>query len=715
MKIIGLNLKNIISSVLFSISSYLVSGTMSQAMPKDTQDLTDPYLYLEEVEGEKALQWVKDQNDRTELRLAQDPRLNEIEAVFLQSLKNPKRIAYPSFSDGNKIDNFWIDDVHERGQWRRTSWTQYSKGDSRWDILLDVDALAKQEGRNWVFQGAYCLPSDRNRCLISLSDGGGDSAIIREYDVKAKRFVEDGFELPAAKQDVSWVDKDTLYVSREWAPGEVTDSGYAYVTKRLKRGQTLNQAVEIFRGEKSDISAGRRILRDIDNKYIMDMNVRVIADDNIDTTFLSENNAVTLALPPSSAMKAYKAGHLIYQLKEDWVSAGGKKFNTDSLISFELSKALENPQKIEPVLVFAPSSNQSVEGIDETKNYLIIHTLTNVMGELHTFILKDGAWHSQKIPLADNMSVSVISADDNSDDLFITTESLLEPAHLYRVNAASLELRHLASEVRKFASDDLQVQQNWATSKDDTKIPYFIVSKKNISLDGSNPTLLRAYGGFEVSSTPSYLGNTGKIWLEKGGVYVLANIRGGGEFGKKWHEAGLKTKRQVVFDDFQAVAEDLIERKITSPRKLGIQGGSNGGLLMGVQLTQRPELWGAVLIDVPLLDMVRYNRLLAGASWMSEYGDPEDPVEGAFLRSISPYHNLKAEIVYPEPFFNTTTLDDRVHPAHARKMAAKMQSLNIPFLFYENKDGGHGNAATAVGSVKIEAMKYVYLFQKLMN
>lgn len=682
---------------------------------KNGQTPADPYSYFEETHGEQALQWVKNQNEQTELRLGKDFRLREVEDDLLKSLKNPKRIAFPQFSDDSKIDNFWIDDVHERGQWRRTDWRSYAKGKPRWDILLDVDALAKQEGRNWVYQGKSCLPSNPDRCLISLSDGGGDAVSVREYDISAKHFVENGFVLPQAKQDVTWVDKDTLYISREWLPGEVTNSGYAYVTKRLERGQALDQAVEVFRGEKSDISAGRIILRDIDKKHIIDINIRYISDENIQTTFLSEKGFVSLQLPASSLMMTYKVGHLIYQLKEDWVSADGRTFKTDSIISFDLSKALVNPQKIEPLLVFMPSASQSVEAINETKNYLIVHTLTNVMGELHRLVLKEGSWHSHKIPLAENMSVAVLSADNKSDDLFITTQSFLEPTSLYRVNAASLKIRHLDSEAKEFSSEDMQAQQNWATSKDGTQVPYFIVSKKNLTFDGSNPTLLTAYGGFEVSLTPTYLKTIGKIWLEKGGVYVLANIRGGGEFGKKWHDAGLKTKRQTIFDDFQAVAEDLIARKITSAQKLGIRGGSNGGLLMGVQLIQRPELWSAVIIDVPLLDMVRYNRLLAGASWMSEYGDPDDLVEGAFLKSISPYHNLKEGIVYPEPFFNTTTLDDRVHPAHARKMAAKMQSHNMPFLYYENKDGGHGSAATAVGSIKIEAMKYVYLYQKLMK
>lgn len=700
---------------LFVILFYFNFSNSGVAMAIDKQLSIDPYSYLEEIQGEKALQWVKQQNATTMERLGKDARLKDIEGILLASLKNPKRIAFPQFSEGDKIENFWVDDVHERGLWRETDWDLYAKGHPQWDTLLDIDALAKQEGKNWVYHGAQCLPSERSRCLIMLSDGGKDAVSIREFDTTTKRFVEGGFELPEAKQHVSWVDKNTLYVSREWKPGEVTTSGYAFVTKRVKRGQNLSQAVEIFRGQKNDISASRGILRNVNGDYVMDISTRAISNNKTEQKFLTENGEVSLPLPMSSEMMAYQKRQIIYRLKDDWVSAGGKKFSVNSIISFDLFKALENPEKIEPLLIFTPAPNQAVENITKTKNYLIVHTLTNVMGELHAFTFEDGVWRSQKIPFGDNKSVSVISADDKSDNLFVTVEGFLEAASLYRVNAGTLEKRYLASATEKFVADDMQVRQNWAVSKDGTKIPYFIVSKKNIRLDGSNPTLMTAYGGFEISMTPSYLGSFGKIWLEKGGVYVLANIRGGGEFGKKWHEAGLKTKRQNIFDDFQAVADDLITRKITSPSKLGIKGGSNGGLLMGVQLVQRPELWGAVIIEVPLLDMVRYNRLLAGASWMSEYGSPNDPVEGAFLKSISPYHNLKAGTVYPEPFFMTTTLDDRVHPAHARKMAAKMQAMNMPFFYYENKDGGHGAAATALDSIKVMAMEYVYLLQKLMN
>jgi len=705
------SLSLLFSSVLLCSSSALPG----LSAPHDSGRIADPFDYLEDIEGGPALDWVSEQNAKTLQRLSQDKRLKETEAVLTQSLTDLRTIALPEFADDNSIDTFLIDSVHVRGQWRRTSRTSYDSGDPQWNTILDVDALAKQEKRNWVYQGRDCLPSHPDRCLVMLSDGGRDAVFIREYDAARRQFVADGFILPEAKQTARWFDKDTIYVSREWTPGEVTTSGYGYVTRRLRRGQSLDQAVEICRGERTDVTAICSAWWDQDGRYVADIHIRELQNNEAKLAVRTQGAEISLPLPLSARMETIRDGQMIVRLNEPWETTAGKKFSADSVISLDLEKALKNPQAADPVLVFAPSTGQSVENVSETANFLIIHTLTNVMGELHALHFAEGAWHARKLPLADNLSVSVVSADDHSDALFVTTESFLSPRSLFRVDAATLEVQHLASEDNDFVADDMEVSQNWVTSKDGTKVPYFLVSKKDMKRDGSNPTLLTAYGGFEVSSLPFYSGTMGKIWLEQGGVFVLANIRGGREFGSQWHVAGLKTRRQVIFDDFQAVAEDLIRRKITSPKKLGIRGGSNGGLLMGVQLVQRPELWGAMIIDVPLLDMVRYNKLFAGASWTGEYGDPDDPVEGMFLRSISPYHNLKAGTVYPEPFFTTSTLDDRVHPSHARKMAARMQSLNMPFLFYESSDGGHATAATTADAIRIEAMKHVYLVQKLMD
>ncbi|GGZ26925.1 prolyl oligopeptidase family serine peptidase [Asticcacaulis endophyticus] len=678
-------------------------------------EASDPRQYLEEVEGEKALDWVRAQNDRTLTQLMKDPRFEKNREAVLKIVEAKDRIASPGFAKGGKVDNFWQDTDHVRGIWRRTDWSAYAADKPVWETILDIDALSKAEDKNWVYKGSNCLPPDETRCLISLSNGGKDAVTVREYDTVTKSFVNGGFDLPEGKQVVVWKDKDTLYVSREWTPGEVTPSGYAYVTRELKRGQKLDDAKEIFRGDAADMMAYRSVLRDIDGNYVMDMQTRRPSFFEVIDQFITSDGPVSFPLPLTSEMSAYYEGQAVYSLKDDWTSAKGTKFTSGSVIAFDLKAGLKDPKNIEPVAVFTPDAHQSVEGIAQTKNHIVLQLLSNVTGEVRSYSYKGGAWSYKAIKLPENATLSVSSADDDSDKIFAYSTGFIQPSTLYRADAGTGEAEKIKSSPARFNAEGLKVDQRWATSKDGTKVPYFVVARQDTKLDGNTPTLLYAYGGFEIAMTPSYSGGMGKLWLENGGAYVLANIRGGGEFGPQWHEAGLKTNRQRIFDDFQAVAEDIIAAKLTSPRRLGIMGGSNGGLLMGVQLTQRPDLWNAVVIQVPLLDMMRYHTLLAGASWMGEYGDPADPVEGAFLKSISPYHNLKTGVKYPEPLFVTSTKDDRVHPGHARKMAAKMQEMGLPFLYYENIDGGHAAAANLRETAKRNAIEYTYLMQKLMD
>jgi prolyl oligopeptidase len=424
---------------------------------------------------------------------------------------------------------------------------------------------------------------------------------------------------------------------------------------------------------------------------------------------------VRLAVPTKSSFQAYLDGQAIFTLEEAWAAPNGKAFAQGSLISFDLAKAIAEPKAMDPVLILAPNARQSVEGVTTTRNRLLVTLTTNVVGEVWSYAHGAKGWSGRALDLPKNASLGMVSANDRNDQIFVSVTSFLTPTSLWLGTADTGGLAEVKAAPARFDASDLVTEQFEATSKDGTKIPYFVVRKKALVLNGTAPTLLYAYGGFQVSMTPAYSGLTGKLWLERGGVYVLANIRGGGEFGPAWHQAGLKTKRQVIYDDFAAVAEDLIARKITSPRHLGIQGGSNGGLLMGVQLTQRPELWRAVVVQVPLLDMLRYSQLLAGASWMDEYGDPTDPAEGAFLKQLSPYHNLKSGVTYPEPFFVTSTKDDRVHPAHARKMAARMQAMGLPFFYYENTDGGHAAAANLKETAKRVSLEFTYLTRKLMD
>jgi prolyl oligopeptidase len=679
-----------------------------------TDATSDPLLWLEEVEGKTALDWVAAENKRSLDALQADPRYEALHTAALKIVNASDRVPMPSFRAGG-IDNFWQDKDAVRGVWRRTSLDSYRTKTPQWETVLDIDALSKSEAANWVYKGSNCLAPEERLCLVSLSDGGKDAVEVREFDTAAKAFVKDGFALPAGKQQAAWIDKDTLLVGREWTPGLVTESGYPFVIKRLKRGQALSQATEVFAGAKGDVGVWPGVIRDADGRHVADYVTRAVGFFDSEVHILTPKGSVRLLVPTKSSFQAYLDGQAIFTLEEAWTAPNGKAFAQGALISFDLAKAIGDPKAMDPVLILAPNARQSIEGVTTTRNRLLVTMTTNVVGEVWSYAHGPKGWSGQALNLPKNASLGLVSANDLNDQVFVSVTSFLSPTSLWLGNADAASLSEVKAAPARFDASDLVTEQFEATSKDGTKIPYFVVRKKALVLDGTAPTLLYAYGGFQVSMTPAYSGLTGKLWLERGGVYVLANIRGGGEFGPAWHQAGLKTKRQAIYDDFAAVAEDLITRKITSPLHLGIQGGSNGGLLMGVQLTQRPELWRAVVVQVPLLDMLRYNQLLAGASWVDEYGDPADPVEGAFLKQLSPYHNLKAGVTYPEPFFVTSTKDDRVHPAHARKMAARMQAMGLPFFYYENTDGGHSAAANLKEVAKRVSLEFTYLTRKLMD
>jgi prolyl oligopeptidase len=654
------------------------------------------------------------ENKRSLDALQADPRYEALHTAALKIVNASDRVPMPSFRAGG-IDNFWQDKDAVRGVWRRTSLDSYRTKTPQWETVLDIDALSKSEAANWVYKGSNCLAPEERLCLVSLSDGGKDAVEVREFDTAAKAFVKDGFALPAGKQQAAWIDKDTLLVGREWTPGLVTESGYPFVIKRLKRGQALSQATEVFAGAKGDVGVWPGVIRDADGRHVADYVTRAVGFFDSEVHILTPKGSVRLLVPTKSSFQAYLDGQAIFTLEEAWTAPNGKAFAQGALISFDLAKAIGDPKAMDPVLILAPNARQSIEGVTTTRSRLLVTMTTNVVGEVWSYAHGPKGWSGQALNLPKNASLGLVSANDLNDQVFVSVTSFLSPTSLWLGNADAASLSEVKAAPARFDASDLVTEQFEATSKDGTKIPYFVVRKKALVLDGTAPTLLYAYGGFQVSMTPAYSGLTGKLWLERGGVYVLANIRGGGEFGPAWHQAGLKTKRQAIYDDFAAVAEDLITRKITSPLHLGIQGGSNGGLLMGVQLTQRPELWRAVVVQVPLLDMLRYNQLLAGASWVDEYGDPADPVEGAFLKQLSPYHNLKAGVTYPEPFFVTSTKDDRVHPAHARKMAARMQAMGLPFFYYENTDGGHSAAANLKEVAKRVSLEFTYLTRKLMD
>ena len=676
-------------------------------------DTADPYRWLEDLKGERAMSWVKAENAKTTAVLEADPRYADIykEAFRMASAKD--RIPYPTFI-GGELYNFWQDSAHTRGIWRKTSLASYRGNPPAWVTVLDLDTLAAHEKANWVWHGASCaLPAER-RCLLRLSDGGEDAVTVREFDLPSRAFVANGFSLPKGKQNVSWASEDTLLVAREWNPGELTTSGYPYITKRLARGQPLDAAVEIYRGEPKDVSVSAFTMTD-GKGHRVSMIGRGLSFFEGENFIIRPNDVVKLNVPKKFEIQDLFDGQIIARLTQDWTAAG-RTYKSGSVVSFDAAAAAKDPQNLAPTLIIEPGPRESVSGVSSTKNQLLVGLDQNVKGRVLIFSRSpSGAWSRRTIALPDNVSTGVTSTDSRSDRAFINVTGFLTPSSVWLADAAKGTATTVRSLPPRFDASSQVVEQLEATSKDGTKIPYFLVHPRNMKRDGSNPTLLYSYGGFEVSLTPFYSGSIGKLWLERGGVYVLANIRGGGEFGPAWHDAGLKTHRQVIYDDFAAVAQDLIALKITTPRRLGIQGGSNGGLLMGVELTQHPELWNAVDIQVPLLDMLRFEQIAAGASWVGEYGSVSNPDERAFLESISPLHNLKAGVTYPVPLVWTTTKDDRVGPQHARKFAAKMADMKIPYLFYEVIEGGHGSGANIAQRAHTDALEFTYLARQLMD
>jgi prolyl oligopeptidase len=686
---------------------------MSTARAQTTSD--DPYIWLEEVSSPKAMAWVDAHNARSTAILQADPRYQQYYDEALAIAQAKDRIPYGNFI-GGRIYNFWQDADHVRGIWRRTSLDSYASGNPQWETVLDLDALAASEKANWVWKGAQCARPAERRCLINLSDGGEDAVTVREFDLPTKSFVMGGFVLPKGKQDATWLDDNTLLVSREWKPGELTESGYAYVVKRLKRGQPLSAATEVFRGTKKDVSAGAGLLRDAENHTLPLINEG--------TDFWHSKNFVIgpkgttrIAIPEKAQLVDMVDGRVIIRSQEEWTPvAGGKTFPAGSLLSVDLAQLRANPAHLKPTLVYAPGPREALEGSAAAKGTLLVSILDNVRGR--TLVFKpgpNGSWTRSSLELPDNSTIAIADASNKSDQALLAVTNFLTPPSLWLADAATGDVKEIMRQPAKFDASDLVAEQREAVSTDGTKIPYFLVHRKDIKLDGNNPTLLYAYGGFEASETPSYSAITGKLWLEKGGVYALANIRGGGEFGPAWHEAGLGTKRQIIYDDFAAVAKDLIASKVTSPRRLGIRGGSNGGLLMGVEFTQHPELFNAVDIEVPLLDMIRISKIAAGASWEGEYGSIEHPAVRAFWEKTSPYQSLRKDGKYPVPFIFTTTKDDRVGPQHARKFAARMEEYGLPFLYYENTEGGHAAGANLKQAAHTSALEMIYLTRRLMD
>jgi prolyl oligopeptidase len=676
----------------------------------------DPYLWLENIDDEKALDWVKAENKSTFERLKTNPLFDELYAQASATLNATSRLP-DVYQEGDWLYNFWKDEKNPRGIFRRTTLAEFAKESPDWEIVINIDELSKKENTQWVFKGMDCLPKHPEHCMMHLSPGGGDASVIREFNSVNKTFVKDGFYLPKSKGNTDWIDENTVFVSTDFGEGSMTESGYPRIVKRWKRGTQLAAAELVYEGDAKSVSSYGFRMRS--------------AGDDIDMvreglTFwtskryqLIDGSLHVLDLPVSAVVNGAFQGRLIVSLKEDWVR-GDTTYPQGAVLVADTSALRDDNDGVIDVLI-VPDSSTVVEAVATTDSNVLVTVLENVRGKIYRYSPgPEGSWERKLVPFPDNGSLEITSTDDETGNFFAHYESFTSPPALYHVASENWLPQKLKNQNPSFDGSRYKTEQFFATSADGTKIPYFVVIAKDAILDGKNPTHIFSYGGFRNSLTPSYSGSYeklygayGKLWLDRGGVFVLANIRGGGEFGPAWHAAALKENHYLAFEDFEAVAEDLVERNITSPKHLGIEGRSNGGLLVGAAITRRPDLYGAVICGVPLLDMKRYHLLLAGASWMAEYGDPDVPEEWAYIKEYSPYQNLKKDVDYPAVFFYTSTRDDRVHPGHARKFAARMQEYGQEIWYYENMEGGHGGSVTNDQMALRLALAYTHLWTQL--
>lgn len=685
---------------------------MPIASAEPAPEPVDPYLWLEEVAGETQLEWVKARNAEAVAALARGEEFESLEGRLLAILDSQAKIPYVS-KIGDRYYNFWRDAAHPRGLWRRTTLAEYRSAEPAWETVIDLDALAAAEGENWVWHGADVLEPDDRLCLVSLSRGGADADVVREFDLETKQFVAGGYALPEAKSRVAWRDRDSLFVATDFGPGSLTDSGYPRTVREWARGTPLDQAPLVYEGRPEDMSVGA--WHDPTPGFERDFVSRQVTFWTSELFLRRAGKLVKLAKPDDANASVHREW-LFIELRSAW-QVGGKTHAAGSLLAIDFEKFLAGDRSFD--VLFAPGPRTSLVAYGPTRNHVLLTTLDNVRSRLEVLTHRDGAWRRRPLPGVPAVATASVTAVDDleSDDFFLTTATPLEPTTLalgtLQADGGGAEPAVLKRSPAFFEAAGLAVTQHEAVSEDGTRIPYFQIGPADLPADGSTPTLLYGYGGFEIPLVPGYDPLSGAAWLERGHVLVIANIRGGGEFGPAWHQAALKEKRPRAYDDFAAVAENLVARKVTSPARLGIKGGSNGGLLVGNMYARRPELFGAVVCQVPLLDMRRFNKLLAGASWMGEYGNPDLPEEWAFIRTFSPYHNLAAERDYPPLLITTSTRDDRVHPAHARKMTARLMELGKQVLSYENIEGGHGGAADNRQKAFMDALSWEFLERKL--
>ena len=685
---------------------------MSLAPLASSAESPDPHLWLEDVAGERQLAWVRQRNAEAVAALAESDDFRGLEQRLLAILDSDAKIPFVS-KIGDHFYNFWRDAAHPRGVWRRTTLADYRAEKPSWETVIDLDALAAAEGENWVWHGADVLEPDDRLCLVSLSRGGADADVVREFDLATNRFVPGGFTLPEAKSRVAWRNEESLFVATDFGPGSLTDSGYPRTVREWARGTPLADAPTVYEGQSDDMSVAA--WHDPTPGFERDFVARQVTFWTNELFLRRDGRLIKIAKPDDANASVHRQW-LFIELRTPWTS-GGTTHPAGSLLAADFERFLAGERTMD--VLFEPSARTSLAGYGVTRHHVLLTTLDNVRSRLFVVTRRDGAWHRRPLPGVPEVATASVAAVDDleGDEYFLTTATPLEPTTLLMgdlgPDGGGGEPDPLKRSPAYFDAAGLGVSQHEATSRDGTRIPYFQIGPVDLPADGSTPTLLYGYGGFEIPLVPSYAPTTGAAWLERRHVHVIANIRGGGEFGPAWHQAALKDKRPRAYEDFAAVAEDLITRGVTSPQRLGIKGGSNGGLLVGNMYARRPELFGAVVCQVPLLDMRRFNKLLAGASWMGEYGNPDLPEEWAFIRTFSPYHMVAADRSYPPLLLTTSTRDDRVHPAHARKLAARLLELGKQVLSYENIEGGHGGAADNKQRAFMEALAWSFLERQL--
>ena len=688
------------------------TGAMTSSLPMQ-QD--DDNLWLEDIDGEKQLAWARAENAVTVQAYAQSPAFEALQQGILEVLDSDERIPMVYKIGPRFFYNFWRDKAHPKGVWRRTTLDEYRKPRPEWETVLDLDALAAADGENWVWHGADCLQPEYRRCLISLSRGGADADVVREFDLETKQFVEGGFSLPEAKNHVGWKDIDHLYVATDFGPGSMTSSSYPRIVKQWRRGTPLESAVTVYEGLHEDMSVSA--WRDNTPGFERDFVSRQMDFYESETWLRGADGKLVKIDVPDDCDTDITREWLLVEPREDW-TVGGTTYTAGSLLAAKFDDYMAGSRTL--TVLFEPDDTTALDDYSWTRNHLVLNVMHDVVNQLEVLTPPadgKGPWKRESLGGAPELSTIAAGGidEDENDDYFLTVSGFLQPTTLYIGTIGQGEPQVLKDSPSFFDASRHRVSQHFATSKDGTRVPYFEIAPKDLKADGTNPTLQYAYGGFEVPLQPAYSGSIGRAWLDQGGVYVVTNIRGGGEYGPRWHQAALQENRLRTCEDFAAVSEDLIARKVTSPAHLGAMGGSNGGLLMGNMLTLYPHLYGAIVSEVALLDMRRYTHLSAGASWIAEYGDPDQPQEWEFIRTFSPYENAKPGLACPPVLFTTSTRDDRVGPVHARKMHAKMKALGYDSSFYENLEGGHSAATDNRESAFMDALGYAYLWRHLRS